>query len=166
MESRENRGGNRWEGNWKIFDYNYIKVASYCRSKKMSERKIWKPEVLPVASLGRPDSEGVVRGTAHHQVEPDLQDDGVAGHRGTQRQAMPRTIPQPPQRRHSQGEVVVGRRDPFGRPPCLTRQPLGPYIQTHPRQVLQKSLRTENCVKNMLYSKLRKAIRQLNRFSY
>lgn len=27
-------------------------------------------------------------------------------------------------------------------------------------------LRTENCVKNMLYSKLRKAIRQLNRFIF
>lgn len=77
---------------------------------------------------------------------------------------MPRKIPQPPQRRHTQRKMVPRRI----RSPCIAAcragQSLGQHLQAHPRKVLPNQCRTENCVKNMLYSRMRKSVRQLNRF--
>lgn len=43
---------------------------------------------------------------------------------------------------------------------------MGPYFKANQRTVSTSLFRTENCVKNMFNSKLRKSVRLLNRFIY
>lgn len=154
-----------WGRQYSIYNYIGLLLTSEQRANDRTQDLESGGKARPIA--GRPDPEVALRGSEDKEVERDFEGYGEElRHRGAQRQAVPRALPQPPQGRNQEGKVDCGGGEGAGGPARPPRQPLGTHLEAHPRQVPLPPLRTENCVKNMLYSKLRKAIRQLNRFSY
>lgn len=66
------------------------------------------------------------------------------------------TIPQSPQKRHKQGEVDERGGIETCRVTFLAWEQMGIHFQTNQREVPLHIVRTENCVKNIFNSKLRK----------
>jgi len=69
-------------------------------------------------------------------VERNIPDDGAKlPHRGQERQAMPREIPQPPQRWHQQIEMDSVRIIAVGGSSFEAWEPMGAHIQADQREV-------------------------------
>lgn len=135
--------------------------------ERISERKIWKQSVGFLTISGRWHFEGAFWGAEDSQMEWDFQDNaGTVWHRRKEWEAMPRTLPQSLAWRHQQGEMDGCWRGPAYFSTRVAWEPMGAHFQVHRRTVRPFLRSTENCVKNMLYSRLRKAIRQLNRFVF
>ena len=79
-----------------------------------------------------------------------------------QSQKMPITLQEPPEPPHQERGVVGGGGSEAPRTAGHHGQPLGHDCSRTPRKVLDPPVRTDNSVKNRFYSKMRKAIRDLN----
>jgi len=100
-------------------------------------------------------------------VELNCQNNGERVRNSRQkRQAVQRTLPQPSQGRHLQVKVDPPRGKPTNPAPLLAWQSVGHDFKIDTRQVKLFWCRSENCVKNMLYSRMRRSVRLLNRFIF